>query len=156
MRSLKMNTIVFLIIISILIFVHELGHLLMAKRLGIKVEKFSLGFGPKLFGFKFQDVDFKLSLIPFGGYVKLAGDSRQECKGQSHEYYSKSPGQRAMVVFFGPLFNYILAFLFLWAVYCIGFPQMSTKVGQVLDNMPAKEAGILEDDRIIEINGNEV
>ncbi|MBL7196478.1 MAG: RIP metalloprotease RseP [Candidatus Omnitrophica bacterium] len=151
-----MNTIIFLIIISILIFVHEFGHFFMAKRLGIKVEKFSLGFGPQLFGFKFQDVDFKLCLIPFGGYVKLAGDSRQDYKGQSYEYLSKQPGQRAKVVFFGPLFNYILAFLFLWVVYCIGYPQISTTVGQVIDDMPAKEAGILENDKIIEINGREV
>lgn len=151
-----MSTIAFLVIISILIFVHELGHFLMARRLGIKVEKFSLGFGPKLFGFKFQDVDFKLSLIPFGGYIKLAGDSRQECKGHSYEYFSRSPGQRAKVIFFGPLFNYILAFLLLWVVYCIGFPQMGTTVGQVMEDMPAAKAGILEDDKIIGINGEEV
>jgi len=148
-----MNTIIFLIIISILIFVHELGHFFMARKVGIKVEKFSLGFGPKLFGFKFQDVDFKVSLIPFGGYVKLAGDSRQEYKGRSYEYLSKRPGERAKVVFFGPLFNYILAFLFLWAVYCIGYPQMSTTVGMVMEDMPAESAGIIEGDKILEING---
>jgi len=151
-----MNTLIFLIIISILIFIHELGHFIMAKRVGIKVEKFALGFGPKLFGFKFQDVDFKVCLMPFGGYVKLAGDSRQEYKGKSYEYLSKSPGERAKVVFFGPLFNYILAFLFLWAVYCIGFPRMGTTVGKVLDDMPAQQAGLLEDDKIIEINGKKV
>jgi regulator of sigma E protease len=148
-----MNTVIFLAIISILIFVHEMGHLLMARRLGIKVEKFSLGFGPKLLSFTFKGIDFKLSLIPFGGYVKLAGDSRQECKGLSHEYFSKSPGHRAQVIFCGPLFNYILAFLFLWVVYCIGYPQLSARVGKLIDNMPAKEAGILENDQILEVNG---
>ncbi len=151
-----MNTIVFIIIISILIFVHEMGHFIAARRMGIKVEKFSLGFGPQLFGFKFQDVSFKLCLIPFGGYVKLAGDSRQECKGERHEYFSRSPGERAKVVFFGPLFNYILAFLFLWVVYCIGFPRMDTTVGQVIEDMPAAEGGILEKDKIVEINGKQV
>ena len=151
-----MNTLIFLIIISILIFVHELGHFLMARRLGIRVEKFALGFGPQLFGFKFQDVNFKICLIPFGGYVKLAGDSRQEYKGKSDEYFSRSPGERAKVVFFGPLFNYILAFLFLWVVYCIGYPQISTTVGKVIDDMPAQEIGILENDKIIEINGQKV
>lgn len=151
-----MNTIIFLTIISILIFIHELGHFLMARRLGIKVEKFSLGFGPQLFGFKFKGVDFKLCIIPFGGYVKLAGDSRQEHKGENHEYLSRSPGQRALVVFFGPLFNYILAFLTLWVVYCVGFPQMGTTVGQVIKDMPAAKAGILKDDKIIEIDGKKV
>jgi regulator of sigma E protease len=151
-----MNTIIFLIIISILIFVHEFGHFYMARRLGIKVEKFSLGFGPQLFGFKYQEVDFKICLIPFGGYVKMAGDNRQEYKGQSWEYLAKRPGERAKVVFFGPLFNYILAFLFLWVVYCIGYPQMSSTVGKVMDNMPAKAAGVLENDKIIEINGKKV
>ena len=151
-----MNTIIFLAIISILIFVHEFGHFFMARKLGIKVEKFALGFGPQLFGFKFKDVNFKLCPIPFGGYVKLAGDSRQEFKGEKHEYFSRSPGQRALVVFFGPLFNYILAFLFLWAVYCVGFPQVSTTVGETIEDMPAAEAGILKGDKIIEIDGKEV
>lgn len=151
-----MNTIIFLFIISILIFIHEFGHFFMAKRLGIKVEKFSLGFGPKIFGFKLQDVNFKVCLIPFGGYVKLAGDSRQEYKGNSWEYLSKSPGQRARVVFFGPLFNYLLAIVFLWIVYCVGFPQLSNTVGELIDNMPAKEAGIQANDKIIEINGKKI
>lgn len=151
-----MNTIIFLAIISILIFVHEFGHFFMARKLGIKVEKFALGFGPQIFGFKFKDVNFKLCLIPFGGYVKLAGDNRQEFKGENYEYFSRSPGQRALVVFFGPLFNYILAFLFLWAVYCIGFPQMATTVGEVIEDMPAAEAGILEGDKIVEIDGKKV
>ncbi|MDD5005200.1 MAG: RIP metalloprotease RseP [Candidatus Omnitrophica bacterium] len=151
-----MNTIIFLIIISVLIFVHEFGHLFMARRLGIKVEKFSLGFGTQLFGFKFKDIDFKICLIPFGGYVKLAGDSRQEYKGNHWEYFSRKPIERAKIVFFGPLFNYILAFLLLWAVYCIGYPQMNTTIGQVLDNMPAKSSGILEKDRIISVDGKKV
>lgn len=135
---------------------HEFGHFFMARRLGIKVEKFSLGFGPQIFGFKFKDVNFKICLIPFGGYVKLSGDSRQDYRGQSNEYLSKKPLDRAKVVFFGPLFNYILAFLFLWLVYCIGYPQVSTTVGEVMDDMPAKEAGILENDKIIQINGKKV
>ncbi|MBN3038225.1 MAG: RIP metalloprotease RseP [Candidatus Omnitrophica bacterium] len=151
-----MSTIIFLVIISILIFVHEFGHFWTARRAGIKVEKFSLGFGPKLFGFKFKDVNFKLCLIPFGGYVKLAGDVRKECKGEKHEYYAQSPGVRARVVFAGPISNYILSFFFLWAVYCIGFPQMSATVGEAIKDMPAAKAGILKDDKIIEINGQKV
>ncbi|MDD5356158.1 MAG: RIP metalloprotease RseP [Candidatus Omnitrophica bacterium] len=151
-----MNTLAFLIIISVLIFVHEFGHFFMARKLGIKVEKFSLGFGPQLFGFKFQDVDFKVCIIPFGGYVKLAGDSRQDYKGNSWEYLSKPPQDRAKVVFFGPLFNYILAFLFLWVVYCFGYPQLSTTIGTVIKEMPAQEAGLLEKDKILEIDGKKV
>jgi regulator of sigma E protease len=151
-----MNTLAFLIIISILIFVHEFGHFFMARRLGIKVEKFSLGFGLKLFGFKFKDVDFKVCIIPFGGYVKLAGDTRQDYKGEKWEYLSRTPGERAKVVFFGPLFNYILAFLFLWLVYCLGYPQLSTTIGKVIEDMPAHEAGLLENDKIVAIDGLKV
>lgn len=151
-----MNTLAFLVIISILIFVHELGHFLMARRLGIKVEKFSLGFGPQLFSFKFKDVDFKVSIIPFGGYVKLAGDSRQEYKGNKWEYFSRSPGERAKVVFFGPLFNYVLAFLFLWLVYCLGYPQLTTTIGKVMKDMPADKVGLMQNDEIVEIDGKKV
>ncbi|MFC1755142.1 RIP metalloprotease RseP, partial [Thermoproteota archaeon] len=151
-----MNTIIFITILSILIFVHEMGHFLMARRQGIRVEKFSLGFGPQLFGFVRWGTNFKICLIPFGGYVKMAGDSRQECKGESWEYFSKSPGQRAKVVFCGPLFNYILAILFLWVVYCVGYPQLSPVIGEVIDGKPAQEVGIKVDDRIIEINGKKI
>ena len=112
-----MSLLVFLVMISILIFVHEFGHFIMAKRVGIKVEKFSLGFGKKLFSFKFQDTEFSLCLILFGGYVKLAGDSRETAEGKPWEYLSKSPLQRAKVVGAGPLFNYLLAFFFLWILY---------------------------------------
>lgn len=148
-----MSLIIFLIVLSVLIFIHESGHFLMARRLGIKVEKFSLGFGPRLFGFMFKGVNFKVCIIPFGGYVKLAGDTRREHHGNSWEYLSRPPGQRAQVVFCGPLSNYIFAILFLWVVYCIGYPQLSTTVGKVLDDMPAKQVGIQEGDSIVEING---
>ena len=151
-----MNTIIFLIILSVLILVHEAGHFFMARRQGIRVEKFALGFGPKLFGFTFKKTAFRLCAIPFGGYVKMAGDSRKECLGKSDEYFSKTPGQRALVVFFGPLFNYFLAFFFLWIVYCLGYPQMSSAIGKVMDNMPAQKAGLAAGDKILSINGKEV
>lgn len=150
------NTIIFLVILSILIFIHELGHFLMARREGIRVEKFSLGFGPKLGGFNFKGTHFCVCAIPFGGYVKMAGDSRKEHTGKAWEYLSKSPGQRARVVFCGPLFNYFLAIFFLWIVYCIGYPQMSARVGAVMKNMPAEKAGIKENDTIIAINGTPI
>jgi len=148
-----MTLIVFLVVINILIFVHEFGHFIAARRLGIKVEKFSLGFGKKLFGFKYKDIDFYFCLIPFGGYVKLAGDTREEFKNQSWEYLSKNPKDRAKVIFAGPLFNYILAFLFLWLVFCVGYPRMSPVVGDLVKDMPAKKAGIMKGDLISEING---
>lgn len=151
-----MNTVIFLIILSILIFIHELGHYLMAKHEGIKVEKFSLGFGPKLFGFDVADTHFCVCVIPFGGYIKMAGDSRKESKGREWEYFSKTPGARARVVFCGPLFNYFLAFFFLWIVYCIGYPQMNATVGKAMEDMPAAEAGIKNNDTIISINGNTI
>lgn len=150
------NTIIFLAILSILIFIHELGHFLMARREGIRVEKFSLGFGPKLGGVTFKETHFCICAIPFGGYVKMAGDTRKEHTGKEWEYFSKSPGQRARVVFCGPLFNYFLAIFFLWIVYCIGYPQMSARVGMVMKDMPAAKAGIKTDDVIIAVNGKPI
>jgi len=128
----------------------------MARRLGIKVEKFSLGFGKKLFGFKLKGTDFCLCLIPFGGYVKLAGETRETCKGKDWEYLSRSPGDRAKVIFAGPLFNYMLAFLFLWWVFCIGYPRISPEVGKVIEGMPAQEVGFMEGDVITEVNSKKV
>src|SRR5262245_46298796 len=88
----------FVVVISILIVVHEWGHFITAKKLGVKVERFSLGFGPKLFSWIQGGTEFLVCAVPLGGYVKMAGDERSECKGAPEEFYSKSPGHRALIV----------------------------------------------------------
>lgn len=148
--------IIFLLIISVLIIVHELGHFLAARRIGVRVEKFSLGFGPELLKKKKKDTEYSLSAIPLGGYVKLAGDSLEECKGKSDEYYSKAPGKRFWVVFSGPLLNYVLGFICFWVIFISGYPALTTKIGGLLDGFGAKEAGLQVADKITSVDGKPV
>jgi regulator of sigma E protease len=147
---------VFILILSLLIIVHEFGHFIAARCAGVRVEEFSLGFGPQLFAKKIHDTKYSLSLVPLGGYVKMAGDSLGECKGGSDEYFSKSPGKRFQIIFCGPLLNYILGFLFFWLILFVGYPTLTTKVGGLIDGYGAQAAGIKIADKIIAINGQEV
>ncbi len=148
--------IIFILILSVLILVHEMGHFITAKRAGIKVEKFSLGFGPKIVSKKIGDTQYMLCAIPFGGFIKMAGDSREEFSGASYEFFSRAPGVRARIIFAGPFFNYILAFLCLWMVYYLGVPKLSSKVGEVIAGMPAHAAGMRQGDKVVEINGKKI
>jgi len=148
--------IVFLVILSILIFVHELGHFLVAKRLGIRVEKFALGFGPKLVSRKVGDTEYMVCAVPFGGFIKMAGDNANEASGGRDEFLSRPPGQRAQVVFAGPAFNYVLAFLSLWAVFYFGYPRLTTTIGELVEGMPAQKLGLQAGDKIVAVDGEEV
>ena len=148
--------IVFIIILSILILVHELGHYIWAKALKIRVEKFSLGFGPKLLSKKFGETEYMLCAIPFGGFIKMAGDNAEEIKGKSDEFLSRSPGQRAGVIFAGPFSNYLLAFLCLWMVFYLGYPRFTATIGELVPGMPAEMAHVQVGDKIIEIDGAKV
>jgi len=147
---------IFLFLIGILIIIHEFGHFVMAKRNGVRVEKFSLGFGPVIFSKKIKDTQYSFSLIPFGGYVKLAGDNLLEYKGRPDEYLSKSCGVRARIVLMGPLLNYLMAFLCFWLIFYLGYPMFTTKVDEVMPDYGAKEAGILPQDKIIAVEGKSV
>lgn len=146
-----------IIAFGVLIFVHELAHFLIAKRLGVKVDVFSLGFGPKLISFKKKDTEYRLSLIPLGGYVKMAGeDIKEERKGTPDEFLSQPPLNRAKIVFAGPVGNYIFGFLLFCILFTVGLPSTGTKVGKLLDGYPAQKVGIKPGDRIIEVNDRKV
>lgn len=147
---------VFLFVLGVLIIVHEFGHFIAAKRIGVRVEKFSLGFGPQILAKKKKDTQYCVGAIPLGGYVKLAGDNLEEFKGKSFEYFSQPPGKRFWIIFFGPLLNYILGFLFFWLIFFVGYPTLTTKVGGLVDGFGAKEAGIQAGDRIIAVDGKGV
>ncbi len=143
---------IFIAVISLLILIHEFGHFIVARRLGIRVERFSLGFGPKLFGIKGKQTEYVICAVPIGGYIKMAGDSRETVKGEKDEFLSRPVSQRASIVIMGPIFNYILSFLCFWAVFFIGFPVLTSKVGSLMDNMPAKAAGVKVGDKIISVD----
>ncbi|MEE9500303.1 MAG: RIP metalloprotease RseP [Candidatus Omnitrophota bacterium] len=145
-----------LVVFSILIIVHELGHMFMAKKVGVKVERFSLGFGKKLFGIKKGDTEYIVSMFPFGGYVKMAGDNPAELKGTPEEFFSKSPLKRFLIIAGGPVTNYIFAFLLFTAIFVIGTPSLTTRVGKLLPDYPARESGIKVNDLIFEIDGKSV
>jgi len=152
----------FTIVIGILVFVHEFGHFIVAKRTGVGVEKFSLGFGPKLIGFKRGETEYMISAIPLGGYVKLTGENPDELlTNDPREFGSRSIGVRWSIVFAGPLMNYFLAFILLPLVYIIGI-QIPAYLDQppivqwVAENSPAKGAGLQRGDRIIAVNKKEV
>lgn len=151
-----MSILIFIIVLSILVLVHEFGHFIVAKRMGVRVEQFSLGFGPKIFGWKRANTEYSICAIPLGGYVKLAGDNPEEFKGQPDEYLAKSVGQRARIIFSGPLLNYVLAFLCFWLIFFLGFPSLTCRVGGLVENFGAKQAGIQVGDKILAVDGQRV
>jgi regulator of sigma E protease len=151
-----MTTIIFFVVLSVLILIHEFGHFIMARKVGVRVERFSLGFGPRLLSLKRKDTEYTLCAIPLGGYVKLAGDSPDEYKGNRDEYFSRSPWERFKIVFFGPLLNYALGIVCFWFIFCVGYPKLTTKIGGTIDGFGAQKAGIVEGDRIVAIDGVKV
>ena len=113
----------FLILIGVLVFIHEFGHFIVAKWIGVKVEKFSLGFGPKIVGFKRRNdgTEYLLSLLPLGGYVKLKGENPgEELRNDPSEFTSRKVGDRVKIVVAGSVMNIILAFLLFPLVFMIG------------------------------------
>jgi regulator of sigma E protease len=151
-----LSLLVFIAVLSTLILVHEFGHFALARATGVRVEKFSLGFGPQIFKKKKGDTEYSLSLLPLGGYVKLAGDALEECKGAADEYFSKPVGKRFWIISSGALLNYIMGALFLWFVFFAGYPTFTTKVGGLLDGFGAKDSGVLAGDTIIAIDGQSI
>ncbi len=149
-----LSFIAFIIVFSILVLIHECGHFFASKKLGVRVEKFSLGFGPKVWSVKAGDTEYLVSGVPLGGYVKLAGDDpEKERKGEAHEFLSRPVGERALIIFAGPLVNYFVAFLLFSFIFMIGSPTRTTEVGSLLPDYPAKAAGLNAGDVIVSADG---
>ncbi len=145
-----------LILLSILVLVHEFGHFIAARKLGIKVLKFSIGFGPTLLKWRSGDTEFVLSAIPFGGYVKMAGEEPEEGRDFGpDEFLSRPVSHRLLVVSGGPLAN--LVFGFAVYLFAYGFFGITTfpgnVVGEVIADSPAYEAGIQPKDTLIALEG---
>ncbi len=151
------------VLLGILIFVHEFGHFLFAKALGVKVLKFSLGFGPTVVGKKWGETEYCISAVPLGGYVKMLGQedmpqAEQEIpEEEKRRAYNFQPiWKRFTIVFVGPLFNILFAALVFFLIFLNGVPYLLPDVGDVTADSPAYRKGITKGDRIIEINDSPV
>lgn len=179
-----MTVVYAIIVLGILIFVHELGHFLLAKLMGVSVEKFSLGFGPKLIGKKIGETEYLLSAFPLGGYVKMFGEGGFIEGGETHhqpEPEQGEPGEtgepaprdlteeekarsfahkpvlaRIAIVMAGPVFNLLFAWLIFIVLCMFGVPTVTTKVGEALKDKPAAKAGIQKGDIITSINSKTI
>jgi regulator of sigma E protease len=152
----------FLFVLGVLIFVHELGHFLAARRHGVRVLTFSLGFGPKVLKVTRGDTEYCVSAIPLGGYVKMAGENPDDPRsGQPDEFLSKTKWQRFQILFAGPAMNIILAVVVLAFVLAQGaevftYLDQPPLVGAVLPDSPASQSDIRRNDRILTVAGREV
>ncbi len=145
------------------IFIHEFGHFLMAKRRGMKIERFSMGFGPAIWQWKRDGIEYRISWIPFGGYVALPQMAPMEAlegktESKPEELPPASPESKTLVAFFGPVMNMVLAFVIAFIVWGVGMPMPSnsTVVGWVDPDSPEEHAGIRPGDKVVAINGRPV
>ena len=146
----------FLVGLAVLIFVHELGHFLAARKCGVIVEKFSIGFGKKLFGFTSRGTEFIVAAIPLGGYVKMKGEELGEETSEEGSFSAASPQHRLLIAFAGPAFNILFALAIYVFVYMIGVETIGPVIGTVKENSPALEAGLQTGDKIISVNNNPI
>ena len=162
----------FIVILSIVVFVHEWGHFIIARMCGVKVEEFSIGFGKELYGWDdSKGTRWKVCLLPLGGFVKMFGDAdgastadeeklnNMSEKDKKISFHFKPLWQKAAVVFAGPAINFILAFVIYFMIFAFNGKvesELSTKIGQVLEGGVAQEMGIEEGDYIISIGGEKV
>ena len=148
-----------IIVLGVLIFAHELGHFLAAKRAKVGVITFSLGFGPKLFGKKIGETQYQVSLIPLGGYVKMVGEEPGEKIPPeliAKSFSAQPVGKRLGIVFAGPFFNFLFAVVALAVVFMAGMPTLLPEVGEVRPDYPAYRAGLQKGDRVLEVNGSPI
>lgn len=160
----------FLVLLGILVFVHEFGHFIVARKLGVSVSVFSIGFGKELWSVTDKKgTVWKISAIPLGGYCQFLGDadessstsevdlSKYSPEEQKHLFALQSPVKKLAISVAGPLFNYLFAFvIFFGLFFFIGSYDIPPVVSEVIENSPAEKAGILKNDKILEINGTKI
>ncbi len=149
-----------IITLGILVFVHELGHFLVAKLSGICVERFSIGYPPNIGCKKIGKTEYCIGAVPFGGYVKLKGENPEETDPSPDSFRAKHPAVRIAVLFAGPFMNILLGFVLLWAVL-VGYGESEPRydiprIGSAIVGMPAHKAGLKPGDTILKVNGDTV
>jgi regulator of sigma E protease len=152
------NLAAFVLLLGALVFVHELGHFLFAKAVGVKVLRFSIGFGPPLLSFTRGETEYRIAALPLGGYVKMAGEVPGEDaapEDEARSYLAQAPWKRMLIVVAGPAFNLLFPLLIFFVVI-VSYPQPSTAVLRVVPGMPADAAGIRVGDVVTEVDGRAV
>src|SRR5271170_838847 len=147
----------YLVLIGVMILIHELGHYWAARFFDVKVDTFSFGFGPRLFGFKRGETDFRFSAILFGGYVKMAGEQPgDETAADPRGFMSKPRWQRLIIAFAGPAINIVLAVVLLTGLFMQHYPKVPTPnnpvVGYLVPDGAAAKAGIHDGDQVVQID----
>lgn len=151
-----------IVMVGVLVVIHELGHFLVARLFGVGTPVFSVGMGPRLFGFRLWDTDFRVSLLPIGGYVQMAGadpfgeEDPDAFVDPKTDFMRKPVWQRLLIMLAGPGMNLALPFVLFTAVLMLGEPQADNSIGTVIPGTPAEQAGLRPGDRVIEAAGVEV
>jgi len=144
------------VVLGVLVLVHEWGHFIAAKLCGVRVDVFSIGFGNRLWGVKRGDTDYRISALPLGGYVRMAGDNPvEERTGAPYEFLSRPRWQRFLIAIAGPATNILLTFLIFWGIYLF-VGTLPARVGVVEPGMAAAKAGMQSGDLVVSINGKAV
>ena len=162
MYDLLTNVLALVFVLGVMIFVHELGHFLTAKFFGVRVEVFALGFGPRLFGFRRGETDYRVCALPLGGYVKMKGENPdEEISGDDDEFLSRPKWQRFFILFNGPLMNVVLSFLLFTMVFMRGIAVETYRsdpadIGFILPESPAATAGLEPGDRVVAVDGEPI
>jgi len=157
---MSVNIFALVIVLGVLIFFHELGHFLVARLLGVGVETFSLGFGPKMFGKKIGITDYRISAIPLGGYVKMVGeqpDADLDPADIPLSFTHKHVFKRILIVAAGPFFNILLALIIFYGIFQIsGMLILKPSIGEVKEDTPAYRAGLKAGDMVVSIDGAKI
>ncbi|MCK4859070.1 MAG: RIP metalloprotease RseP [Candidatus Omnitrophica bacterium] len=143
------------IVLSILILVHEFGHFIVAKKSGVKVERFSIGFGKEIIGWTRGETRYSVSLLPLGGYVKMAGENQSEVSNKPDEFFCQPIKKRFWILSAGAIFNYLLGFLLFFFIFMLGNPQLTAQIGEIKEGFPAEKI-LQKGDYIISINNKAV
>src|SRR3982751_4777687 len=159
MVSAAFTLLSFALVISVVVFFHELGHLLVGKAVGVKAIRFSIGFGPRLFGFTRGETEYRVSLLPLGGYVKFAGDNPYEelaPEDRGRGFFEQPPWKKGLIAFAGPAASFVLAIALYFIVFAAPHQELAAQVGYVKPQSPAAVAGLRYGDRVTAIEGDSV
>lgn len=161
LNNFSTSLLAFIVVLGVVIFVHEAGHLLVAKGFGVRVLAFSLGFGKRLWGFERNGTDYRISLVPLGGYVRMSGELPGEEGDDPSDFLNKPRWQRFLIYLAGPAMNAVLSVTVLAVLFMVGvsipaLPDIPAEVGSVVEGSSAEAAGLQVGDTILEVGGEEV